>query len=313
MSEIKIVFLDAQTLGNDVSLESVASLGKYVEYPSTPAELTVERIADADVVITNKVLITKEVIDACPNLKLVCVAATGTNNVDMEYASSKGLPVRNAVDYSTESVAQVTFMQILNLVGKSSAFDSFVKDGSYSASACFTNVAIPFFELKGKTMGIVGLGNIGSRVASIAEAFGLRVVYYPTSLKAHSDRYEAVTNLDTFLSQCDIVSVHCPLNERTNGLIDYQKLSKMKKTAILTNMGRGGIVVESDLAKALDDGLIAAAAVDVFSREPLPADHPYLKVKDSSRLLLTPHVGWASREARECLISKIAENIRKGF
>lgn len=310
---MKIVFLDAQTLGNDVSLESVSSLGEYVSYPSTTPDKTIERIAGADVVITNKVYMGKEQIDACPTLKLICVAATGTNNVDTSYAASKGIPVRNAIDYSTESVAQVTFMHILNLVGKGFYFDNYVKDGSYSASGCFTNATNPFFEIKGKTIGIVGLGNIGSRVARIASAFGMNVIYFPTSGKPHSEEYEAETDLAKFLGKCDIVSVHCPLNERTNGLIGYNELCRMKKSAYIVNMGRGGIIVEEDLAKALNDGIIAGAAVDVFTKEPFAADHPYMKVADKSRILLTPHIGWASKEARECLVRKIAENIRKGF
>lgn len=310
---MKIVFLDAQTLGNDVSLESVSSLGEYVAYPATSPEETVERISGADVVITNKVYMGRTQIDSCPTLKLICVAATGTNNVDMEYAASKGIPVRNAVNYSTESVAQVTFMHILNLVGKGFYFDGYVKSGEYSESGCFTNAVNPFFELKGKKMGIVGLGNIGSRVASIATLFGLDVIYYPTSGKAHSSLYKAVTFLDEFLAQCDIISVHCPLNAATNGLIGYEQLRKMKKSAFIVNMGRGGIVVEADLAKALDENLIAGAAVDVFTKEPFSTDHPYMRMRDKSKILLTPHIGWASKEARECLIEKIAENIRQGW
>ncbi|MBQ0123751.1 MAG: D-2-hydroxyacid dehydrogenase [Bacteroidales bacterium] len=310
---MKIVFLDAQTLGNDVSLESVSSLGEYVAYPATSPEKTAERIQGADVVITNKVYMGKEQIDSCPTLKLICVAATGTNNVDMEYAASKGIPVRNAVNYSTESVAQVTFMHILNLVGKGFYFDNYVKCGEYSDSGCFTNAVNPFFELKGKKIGIVGLGNIGSRVAAIASAFGMEVVYYPTSGKAHSDQYKAVTDLNEFLGQCDIVSIHCPLNAKTNGLIGYEQLCKMKRSAYIVNMGRGGIVIEDELVKALNDGVIAGAASDVFTKEPFAPDHPYMKVADKSRIRLTPHIGWASKEARECLIEKIAENIRQGW
>ncbi|MBQ0122763.1 MAG: D-2-hydroxyacid dehydrogenase [Bacteroidales bacterium] len=311
MSKLKIVFLDAQTLGNDVSLESVISLGDYVAYPSTSPEETIGRIAGADVVITNKVYMGKEQIDSCPTLKLICVAATGTNNVDMDYAAQKGIPVRNAIDYSTESVAQVTFMQVLNLVGKSSFFDNYVKSGEYGASGCFTNAAVPFFELKGKRYGVVGLGNIGSRVASIASAFGMEVVYFPTSGKPHSSEYRAITDLKEFLSSCDVVSVHCPLNDRTKGLIGYQQLGWMKSSAFIVNMGRGGIIDEADLARALNDGTIAGAAVDVFTKEPFAADHPYMNLKNPGKLLLTPHIGWASREARECLIGKITENIKK--
>ena len=310
---LKIVFLDAQTLGNDVSLAPVASLGEYVSYPSTRPEEVFDRIAGFDVVITNKVWMGKEQMDSSPALKLICVAATGTNNVDTAYAAEKGIPVRNAVDYSTESVTQVTWMHILGLVGQARYFDGYVKDGSYSASGCFTNAAVPFFELRGKTFGTVGLGNIGSRVAGVAEAFGMKVLYYPTSGKPHSDRYEADTDLRSFLSRCDVVSVHCPLNERTNGLIGYDALAQMKRSAVIVNMGRGGIIVEADLARALDEGLIAGAAADVFTKEPMPADHPFLHLRHPERLLLTPHIGWASREARECLIRKIAENITKTF
>ena len=310
---LKIVFLDAQTLGNDVSLAPVASLGEYVSYPSTRPEEVFDRIAGFDVVITNRVWMGKEQMDSSPALKLICVAATGTNNVDTAYAAEKGIPVRNAVDYSTESVTQVTWMHILGLVGQARYFDGYVKDGSYSASGCFTNAAVPFFELRGKTFGTVGLGNIGSRVAGVAEAFGMKVLYYPTSGKPHSDRYEADTDLRSFLSRCDVVSVHCPLNERTNGLIGYDALAQMKRSAVIVNMGRGGIIVEADLARALDEGLIAGAAADVFTKEPMPADHPFLHLRHPERLLLTPHIGWASREARECLIRKIAENITKTF
>jgi glycerate dehydrogenase len=310
---LKIVFLDAQTLGNDISLAPVASLGEYVSYPSTRPEEVFDRLAGFDVVITNKVWMGKEQIDSSSALKLICVAATGTNNVDTAYAASKGIPVRNAVDYSTESVTQVTWMHILSLVGKARYFDDYVKGGAYSASGCFTNAVEPFFELKGKTFGTVGLGNIGSRVAGIAEAFGMKVLYYPTSGKPHSDRYEADTDLFRFLSRCDVVSVHCPLNERTNGLIGYEALTRMKPGSFIVNMGRGGIIVEADLARALDEGEIAGAAVDVFTREPLQADHPYLHLLHPERLLLTPHIGWASREARICLVGKIAENIKNTF
>ena len=310
---LKIVFLDAQTLGSDISLAPVSDLGDYVSYPFTKPEDVLSRIAGFDVVITNKVWMGKEQIDASPALKLICVAATGTNNVDTAYAASKGIPVRNAVDYSTESVTQVTWMHILNLVGKARYFDDYVKDGSYSTSGCFTNATVPFFELRGKTYGTVGLGNIGSRVAGVAEAFDMKVLYYPTSGKPHSDRYEADTDLDSFLSRCDVVSVHCPLNERTNGLIGYEQLARMKRSAVIVNMGRGGIVVEADLARALDEGLIAGAATDVFTKEPLPSGHPYLKMQHPERLLLTPHIGWASREARICLVDKIAANIKDIF
>ncbi len=310
---LKIVFLDAQTLGEDVSLAPVSALGEFVSYPATRPEEVPARIAGFDVVITNKVKIGQKEIDSSPALKLICEAATGVDNIDVAYARSKGIPVLNAAGYSTESVAQVTWMLILGLVGHVNHFDNFVKSGDYSRSGCFTDVTCPFFELKGKTFGTVGLGNIGSRVAGIAEAFGMKVLYYPTSGKPHSDRYEADTDLHSFLSRCDVVSVHCPMNERTRGLIDYAALSQMKPSAFIVNMGRGGIIVEEDLARALNEEKIAGAGVDVFTKEPFPNNHPYLKLKQPDRLLLTPHIGWTSREARECLVRMIADNIAKTF
>lgn len=306
---MKIVFLDAETLGNDVSLEPISSLGEYVSYPSTRPEEVIPRCKGFDVVISNKVYLGKEAIDALlPELKLICVAATGTNNIDMAYAAEKGIPVRNAVNYSTESVAQVTFTFILSMVGKAAFFDNYVKSGAYSVSGCFTNATVPFFELYGKKLGIIGLGNIGSRVAAIGKTFGMEVSYFSTSGTSHSKEYPSVP-LDKLLAESDIVSIHCPLNERTKGLVGYKELSQMKKSAYIVNMGRGGIIVESDLVRALDEGLIAGAAADVFTKEPMPADHPFLHLKHPERIMLTPHIGWASREARECLIRKIAENI----
>lgn len=308
MANIKIVFLDAQTLGNDVSFEPISSLGEYKSYNSTAPDQVIERISGYDVVISNKVYLGQKEIDSSPSLKLICVAATGTNNVDTEYAKSKGIPVKNAVNYSTESVAQVTFMHILNLVGKAHYFDQYTKSGEYSGCGCFTNVSIPFYELKGKKLGIIGLGNIGNRVAEIATVFGMEVSYFATSGIAHSDKYPALP-LEELLKKSDIVSIHAPLNERTKDLIRYKEFQAMNKGGFIINMGRGGIINEEDLVKALNDNLIAGAAVDVFAKEPIPADHPYLKVQDQSKLLLSPHIGWASKEARIVLIRKIAENI----
>ena len=310
---LKIVFLDAQTLGDDVSLAPVSSLGEYVSYPFTRPEDVPGRISGFDVVITNKVRLGAKEIDSCPSLKLICEAATGVDNIDVACATSKGIPVMNAVNYSSESVVQVTWMLILNLVGHAHYFDSFVKNGEYAAGNSFTNVDMPFFELKGKTFGTVGLGNIGTRSAEIASAFGMKVLYYPTSGKPHSDRFEADTELHSFLSRCDVVAVHCPMNERTRNLIGYGELSRMKASSVIVNMGRGGVIVEEDLARAIDEGLIAGAGIDVFTREPLPAGHPYMKVKRQERLQLTPHIGWTSREARERLVAKIADNIKNTF
>ncbi|MEG1485154.1 MAG: D-2-hydroxyacid dehydrogenase [Bacteroidales bacterium] len=304
----KIVFLDADTVGNDVSLEPISKLGNLVTYPYTAPADVLDRIKDCDILIVNKVIIGKEQIDAAPKLKLICVAATGTNNIDIPYATQKGIPVKNAIGYSTESVVQVTFAMVLSLVGQMSYFNNAVKSKHYSNGNSFTNVTKCFWELKGKKYGIVGLGNIGQRVAEIATVFGMEVVYYATSGKPHSNKYKALP-LDKLMSECDVISIHAPLNERTNNLITYNKLKLMKPTAYIINMGRGGIINEEDLVKILNENLIAGAGVDVFTKEPIPLTSPYLKLDDNSKMMLTPHIGWASKEARECLVGKIAENI----
>lgn len=304
----EIVFLDADTVGNDVSLDLIKKSGNLITYPYTAPADVFERIKGCEVLIVNKVMIGKEQIDAAPNLKLICVAATGTNNIDIPYAASKGIPVKNAVGYSTESVVQVTFAMVLQLVGQMPYFDQAVKSKNYSNGTSFTDVTRCFWELKGKKYGIIGLGNIGSRVAQIATAFGMEVVYYSTSGNPHSDQYQAVS-LEQLMTECDVISIHAPLNERTNNLITYDKLKLMKPSAYIINMGRGGIINEADLVRALDENLLAGAGVDVFTKEPLPLDSPYLHLKNPSKIVLTPHIGWASREARICLVGKIAENI----
>ena len=293
----------------DASFEPIARLGELVCYDRSDAEEALERVSDCDVLIINKVKVTPQLIDAAKNLKLICEAATGVNNIDLEYAASKGIPVRNAVGYSTDSVVQATFMHILSLVGKATYFDDCVKSGKYSQSGMFTDVSVNWWELQGKNIGIVGLGNIGSRVAKVAEAFGMKVCYCSTSGTSHNQDYPSVS-LEQLLKESDIVSVHAPLNERTLGLIGENELRLMKPTAYIINMGRGGIVVEKDLAEAVDTGVIAGAGMDVFATEPLSADHCFLKMAHPERMSLAPHVAWASVEARERLVGMIAENIR---
>lgn len=309
--DMKIVFLDAATMG-DVSFDRIASLGEFVAYENSTREEALERVSDCEVLIVNKIRVDKELIDAAPSLRLVCEAATGVNNIDLDYAASKGIPVRNAVGYSTESVVQTTFMLILSLVGRCRYFDDFVKSGEYSSQGLFTNVNRLFFELKGRNMGIIGMGNIGSRVAKVAEAFGMNVSYFSTSGTSHCTEYPSVS-LERLMSDSDIISIHAPLNERTMNLIDANELALMKSTAYIVNMGRGGIINETALAEAVDKGTIAGAALDVFTQEPLPSSHPLLNVRSKDRLILLPHVGWASLEARERLVSIIADNIAKGW
>lgn len=307
---MKIVFLDAITIGKDISLQPINSLGDLKLYDTTKPEEVDERIADCDVVIVNKVEIRKNNIEQAKNLKLICVAATGVNNVDVDYATSKNIPVKNVAGYSTESVAQVTIMHLLNLVGHGIYFNNFVKSGEYSSRGVFTDVSTPFYELKGRKLGIVAMGNIGRRVAQIATVFGMEVSYYSTSGTSHCTDYPSVS-LETLLSESDIISIHAPLNERTKNLITYNKLKSAKRSSYLINVGRGGIVNEVDLVNALNDGLIAGAAIDVFEREPIPIDSPFLKgLKDPSKLILSPHIAWTSFQARTLLIDKLADNIR---
>ena len=308
---MKIVFLDAATMG-DVSFEPFERLGEFVSYASSSPEEARERVTDADVVMINKVIVDKALIDAADSLKLICVAATGVNNIDVDYAASKGIPVRNVAGYSTDSVAQATFMHILSLAGGAPYFDRSVKSGAYSRSGMFTDPNWNWWELAGKTIGIIGLGNIGKKVAKIAEAFGMKVCYYSTSGTGHCKDYPCLS-LEELLAVSDVVSVHAPLNERTHNLLGAREFAMMKPTAYVVNAGRGAIIVEKELAEAVDNGVIAGAGIDVFVQEPIPEDHPYLKMKHPERMRLAPHVAWASVEARRRLVSMMADNVRKGW
>lgn len=308
---VKIVFLDAATMG-DVSFEPLEKLGDFVSYPGSTQEEALERVTDCDVLVVNKVKVTSELIDSAKNLKLICETATGINNIDVDYAVSKGIPVRNVVGYSTPTVVQSTFMHILSLVGNAPYFDDCVKSGRYSKQGMFTDVSVNWWELSGKTIGIIGMGNIGKGVAKVAEAFGMNVCYYSTSGTSHCKDYPSLP-LDELLRVSDVVSVHAPLNEKTMGLISAQELSKMKSTAYIVNMGRGGIINEEDLVEAVDAGVIAGAALDVFSVEPLPKDSCFLKARHPERFRLAPHVAWASSQARQRLLDLVAENVAQGF
>ena len=308
---MKIVFLDAATMG-DVTFEPFERLGEFISYAASSPEEARERVADADVVMINKVIVDKTLIDAAGSLKLICVAATGINNIDVDYAASKGIPVRNVAGYSTDSVAQATFMHILSLAGGAPYFDQSVKSGAYSRSGMFTDPNWNWWELAGKTIGIIGLGNIGKKVAKIAEAFGMNVCYYSTSGTGHCKDYPCLS-LEELLTVSDVVSVHAPLNERTHNLLGAREFAMMKPTAYVVNAGRGAIIVEKDLAEAVDNGVIAGAGIDVFVQEPIPEDHPYLKMKHPERMRLAPHVAWASVEARTRLVSMMADNVRKGW
>jgi len=308
---MKIVFLDAISMG-DVSLEEIASLGEFTSYPSSTAQQARERVKDADVVLLNKVVVDQTFLDAAPRLKLVCEAGTGINNIDVELCKKRGVVVRNVAGYSTDSVAQTAWMHILNLAGHAFHYQEFVSSGQYSKNPVHVDYRHPFVELAGKTLGIVGMGAIGQKVAAIARAFGMEVIYFSTSGTGHCKDYPCVS-LDELLERSDVISIHAPYNERTAGLMGYEQLRKMKPTAYLVNTGRGGIAVEEDLARALDEGLIAGAALDVYVKEPLPAESPLMHLVHPERLLFTPHIAWYSREARARLAHEMAENIKRGW
>lgn len=291
-----------------MSFERFEKLGNFTSYNETPYELAAERMADCEIVIINKVRMDKELIDKAPKLRLICEAATGTNNIDVEYAESKGILVKNVAGYSTDCVVQVTFTHMLNLVFGGNFFDTLVKDGTYTADGYFCDLRRSFDELAALRLGIIGMGAIGQKVARVASAFGMDVAYYSTSGTAHCKDYPALP-LDELLSSCDIISVHAPLNSQTNNLVDKAELEMMKPTAFLLNMGRGGIVNEAALAEAVDNGTIAGAALDVFVQEPLPADHPFLTMKHKDRMIFSPHVAWAGNQTRRRLFEMVADNI----
>lgn len=306
---MKIAILDADTLGSDVDLSIFREFGYLEIYPTTSKEEALERVRDKSIVITNKVVIDRSVMDASAYLKLVCVAATGYNNIDIEYAKVKGVAVSNVAGYSTDSVVQHTFSMLFYLLESLNYYDEYVKSGEYERSPIFTHLGRPFYEIKGKTWGIVGLGTIGKAVGRIAKAFGCRVVYYSTSGANIYPEFER-KDLEELLSISDIVSIHAPLNDKTKNLITYDKLKLMKKSGILLNLGRGGIVNEEDLAKALDEGLLYKAGLDVLEREPIQPDNPLLKLKNPEKILITPHIAWTSVEARKRLVEEIYLNIK---
>lgn len=309
---MKIVFLDVKTIGADIDLSGYEALGEVVKYDFSTPEQARERTRDADVIILNKVEINEKSIGDADKLKLVCVTATGTNNLDKEYLAERGIAWRNVAGYSTETVAQHTFALLFYLFEKLSYYDDYVKSEKYIGDVSFTHFDHVFHELTGKTWGIIGLGNIGRRVADIAKMFGCHVIYYSTSGQNSQPGYERV-EFDELLEKSDIVSVHAPLTEETQGLMDAKAFSKMKESAIFLNLGRGPIVVEKDLADALDNGHIAAAGLDVLSVEPMREDNPLRRIKDSEKLIITPHIAWASVEARTRLMEIILGQIKEFF
>ena len=307
---MKIVVLERNSVGTDVSIDGFNALGEVTAYPNTAREEDViERVKDADIVIANKAPLNERTLSEAKNLKLICEFATGYDNVDLNYCSKKNIVVSNVVDYSTDAVAQHTFAALFYVMEKLHHYDNYVKGGEYASQDRFSNFDIPFTELSGKTWGIIGMGNIGQKVAKIATAFGCKVIFYSVTGQSKITEYEQVS-FDELLKNSDILSIHCPLSDLTRGIINYEALSKMKPTAYLVNVARGPVVVDADLYKALNEGIIAGAALDVTGTEPMNDTNPLSQFKDSTKLLITPHLAWASTEARIRLVDEVIENIK---
>lgn len=309
---MKIVMLDRNSIGNDIDLSYYSNLGEVVTYGFTADDQIARRSADADVIVLNKQNINEETLKGVKNLKLVCVTATGINNLDTGYLDAAGIAWRNVAGYSTDVVAQHTFALLFYLLEHLPYYDEYVKSEKYVNDSGFTHFANTFHELSGKTWGIIGMGNIGKRVAGIARAFGCRVIYYSTSGRNTAAGYECVS-FESLLERSDIVSVHAPLNENTLNLMDMAAFKKMKKSAIFINVGRGPVVVEADLADALETGEIAAAGIDVLCKEPMAPENPLRRIKDSEKLIITPHIAWAGVEARQRLMRMVYDNIADFF
>lgn len=306
---MNIVILERNSVGTDVSIDCLKELGEITVYPNTVLTDTAEKIKDADIIVANKAPMNEQTLKDAKNVKLICEFATGYDNVDVTYCKSRGIKVANVVDYSSAAVAQHTFALALFLLEHLPFYDEYVKSGAYASQSRFSNFDMPFFELSEKTWGIIGLGNIGKAVAKIAEAFGCKVIYYSASGRNNSDNYERV-ELDTLLERSDILSVHSPLTDKTRGLLNLDAFKKMKKHAVLVNVARGPIVNENDLCTALIEGYIAAAGLDVLGKEPITIDNPLSKITDSKKLIITPHMAWASTEARCRLVDETYKNIQ---
>lgn len=306
---MKLVVLERNSVGTDVDVSCFERFGEVEYYPNTVAENTAERVKDADIVIANKAPMNENTLKDAPNVKLICLFATGFDNVDLAYCKSRGIKVANVVNYSTAAVVQHTLLLALALEEKLIHYDNYVKSGEYGAQDRFSNFDRPFGEFDGKTWGIVGMGNIGRGVAKVAQALGCKVIFYSASGKSTCTDYERV-EFDELLTQSDILSLHCPLSDRTRGLINKEAFSKMKKSAILVNVARGPVVDTQALYEALTQGQIAAAGLDVLEKEPISRDNPLNEIKDSTKLIITPHLAWASTEARERLVAEVVKNIQ---
>lgn len=302
---MKIVLLDYGTLGPEIDLTPLRQAGELVAYEMTAQEGIAERIGDADVVITNKLKLNRQSLAGARQLKLICVTATGFDNVEIPYCQERGIAVCNVPGYSTDSVAQLTVAVVLALSNKLMTYRDHVHSGFYARNG-MPNILTPVWhELAGKTWGIVGCGNIGRKVAAVAQALGCRVLVYR---RKEDPLYESA-DLDTLLRQSDVVSVHLPLNEETRGILSREKIALMKPGAIFVNVARGAVADEAALADAVAEGRLGGLGVDVFSTEPMPETHPYSRILDRENVILTPHCAWSAKEARNRCVREVAENI----
>ena len=307
---MNIVVLERHSVGTDVSVDGFNLLGDVTIYNNTSTkEEVIQRVKDADVIIANKAPLNEETLKDAKNVKLICELATGFDNVDVNYCKNNNILVSNVVNYSTDAVAQHTFAMLFYVLEKLRHYDDYVKSGEYASQSRFSNFDIPFTELYGKTWGIIGMGNIGQKVASIAKAFGCEVIFYSVTGKSKVTEYKQVS-FDELLTRADVLSIHCPLSDITRGLINYEALSKMKKTAYLINVARGPVVDDESLAKALNEGLIAGAGLDVTGTEPMKEINPLSKIMDSNKLIITPHLAWASIEARTRCVDEVIKNVK---
>lgn len=305
---MKIVILERDSVGRDVSVDCLEEWGDVTAYSNTVADQVEERVKDADIIIANKSPLNERTLKDAVNVKLICEFATGYDNVDLEYCKERGIKVANVVNYSTAAVAQHTFALCFYILEKLYHYDHYVKSGEYASQSRFSNFDIPFTELEDKTWGIIGMGNIGRKVAQIAEVFGCKVIFYSASGNSSCRDYERV-DLDTLLKESDFLSLHCPLSDKTRNLIDLDALKKMKKTAILINVARGPVVNDEALYTALTEHIIAGAGLDVTGTEPMKESNPLSRITDSNRLIITPHLAWASIEARNRVVLETYKNI----
>lgn len=305
---MNIVLLETKSLGDDVDLSCFEKLGSVTTYDLTSKEQVEVRIKDADVVVANKAPMCEETLKNASGLKLIALTATGTNNIDFEYVNSRKIAVANVKGYSTMSVVQHTFSLLFYVYEKMRYYDEYVKSGGYCKSPVFSVFDKKFNELEGKKFTVVGLGDIGSKVIEIAKTFGCDVRYYSTSGRNNNENYKRVS-FEEMIKESDIISIHAPLNDDTRDMFTLKEFRKMKKEAVILNLGRGGIINENDLAIALEENIIAGAGIDVVEIEPMKEDNPLLRIQDSSKLVITPHIGWATVEARTRVINEVYLNI----